>query len=118
MKELDIIKAQFLGDDIDPEDRLDNEAKIKEWEQGLIENKAFLSWQNHDITKEFAGKLKKEYKEISMLLAFDRKLSDAHRASLWAKQDACVFILEFTEKDAKGQLEQIHEQIHQAINAT
>lgn len=118
MKELDTIRAQFLADDIDPEDREDNEKLLREWEQGLIQNEAYISWQSHDITKEIAKKLKKEYKEFAMILANNRTLTEVQRVSLWAKQDACLFILSMTEKDAKGQLEQIQNEIRRAISVT
>lgn len=118
MKELEIIRAQFLADDIDPEDREENEQILKEWERGLIHNEAYLSWQEHDITREIAKKMKSEYKDAAMVLADNRSLTDTQRASLWAKQDACKFILSLTEKDSKGQLEQIQNEIKRAINAT
>ncbi len=118
MKELEIIKTQFLADDIDAEDRVENENILREWEQGLIHNEAYVSWQEHDITREIAKKLKSEYKDFAMTLANNRSLTDTQRASLWAKQDACTFILSLTEKDAKGQLEQIQNEIKRAIAVT
>lgn len=118
MKELEIIRAQFLSDDIDSEDRAENEQILREWEQGLTHNEAYMSWQAHDITREIAQKLKKEYKEFAMTLANRRDLTETQRMSLWAKQDACLFILSLTEKDAKGQFEQIQNEIKRAISVT
>lgn len=118
MKELEEIRARFLSADIDAEDREENEQILKEWEQGLIHNEAYLSWQEHDITREIAKKMKNEYKETALVLAQNRSLTETQRASLWAKQDACQFILSLTEKDSKGQLEQIQNEIKRAINAT
>lgn len=118
MKELEIIKAQFLADDIDSEDREENAKILREWEQGLIHNEAYVSWQEHDITREIAKKMKDSYKEFAFTLAQDRRISDETRKQLWAKQDACTFILSLTEKDAKGQLEQIQNEIKRAIAVT
>jgi hypothetical protein len=118
MKELEIIKAQFLSNDIDSEDREDNEKLLQEWEQGLIHNELYLSWQNHDITRDIAKKMKESYREFAMQLAENRNLTEKERMSLWAKQDACTFILSITEKDAKGAMQQIQSEIKRAISAT
>lgn len=117
MKDLDQVKNIFLAD-VDEETRADNELKIREWEQALIENEAFLSWQEHDITKVIILQVRKAYKEISLNLAVNRGLTEAQRMSSWAKQDACLFLLGLAEKDAKGTLEQVTKEIKTALNAS
>ncbi len=118
-KDLDKAKEIFLKDDtLDDEELADNEARIAEWEKELIENQAFASWQAHDITRMLVSKLKESYKEFGVRLSIDRRISDEHRKSLWAKQDACAFILELADKDARGTLERVEKEIKAAINAT
>jgi hypothetical protein len=118
IKELEKVREIFLSEEIDEELRADNEERIKEWEQSLIQSEAFASWQDHDITKNIVSQIKSSYKEIGVQLSTDRKLTETQRQSLWAKQDACTFLLELTEKDAKGTIEKITNEIRQAINAT
>lgn len=118
MKQLDEIRAKFLSPDIDPEDREDNERLLKEWEAGLIQNEAYISWQEHDITREIAQKMKEEFKEFAQILSENRTLTQEQRVSLWAKQDACRFILSLTEKDARGQIEQIQSEVKRASSVT
>lgn len=116
-KELEYLKAKFLADDIDAEDREENLQLIKDWEKGLIQNEAFINWQNHDITQEIIKKAKEVYKDMSLILALNRTLTEEKRFSLWAKQDACLFLLSLCDKDAKNELENIHKEIKAAISA-
>lgn len=118
MKELEIIRAQFLADDIDEEDREDNERILQEWENSLIQNTAFVEWRNHEITREIVQKIKTQYKEFAVSLYSNRSLTDTQRQSLWAKQDACMFILSLTEKNAKEEIEHIQKEIKAAISVT
>lgn len=115
--DLDKVREIFLTE-IDDETRIDNERKIAEWENDLRENEALAGWREHDITIRIATKAKEAYKEISMQLALDRGLSAETRATLWGRQDACVFILSLTEVDAKARLEQIHKEIRTALSVT
>lgn len=117
-KEIETLRARFLASDVDEEDRIENEKTLKEWEDGLVQNTVYLEWQNHDITKEIAAKMKDEYRDFALQLASNRMLTDEQRRSIWAKQDACVFILSLTEKNAKGELERIEKAIRQAVSVT
>lgn len=118
MKELETIRARFLVDDLDEEDRADNEALLKEWEEGLVHNEAYLEWQSNDITREISQKMKAEYKEFGLILSTNRTLTEEQRKAIWAKQDACMFILSLTDRDAKGAITQIKNEIKKAISAT
>jgi hypothetical protein len=118
MQELEKIRAQFLSDDIEPEDREDNEKLLKEWEHGITQNSAYLDWQSHDISREISRKMRDSYKDFALILATNRLLTNEQRASLWAKQDACVFLLSVLEKDAQGILQQIQDEIKRAIDVT
>lgn len=118
MKELEDIKNIFLADDIDEETRQDNFAKIQEWESDIINNRNLLAWQEHDISKSIVVKLREAYKDISLRLLNDRAVSTEQRVSLWAKQDACLFLLGLIDMNAKSSLEQVKREISMAINAT
>ncbi len=117
MTELDQLKKAFLSDELDEETRADNERKIAEWEQGLLDNEAFASWQDSDITKQVVRQLKESYKDFGFLLATNRELTDVQRASLWAKQDAAVWLLSLVDPDAKGIVDAIQSEIRTALAA-
>lgn len=117
MKELDELRAAFLSPEIDSETRVENEEKIREWEQGLVMNEAFAGWQSHDVTRQIVAQAKQSYKEMALLLAENRHLKEGERLSLWAKQDAIVWLLSLTERDAKGALDNIRDEIRTALNA-
>lgn len=117
MKELEELKAIFLSPDLDEEVRADNEAKIREWQQSLIQNEAFAGWRDHDITKQIAAKAKETYKDLSMML-LDRHYSEEARAGIHRQIDAIKWLLSLTEVDAKGALEQTQREIRTALSTT
>lgn len=117
-KDLEKLKETFLSADLDDDERAENEERINEWEKDIIENEAFASWQAHDITKKLVAQLKATYKEIGLRLATDRLLTQEARVSLWAKQDACVLMLDLMDTDAKGAIERVQREIRSALNAT
>lgn len=116
MKELEKVTEIFLASDVDAEDYAENKERLIEWEKGLNENRLFLSWQAHDVTKEIVIKAKQSYKDFGILLATNRNLTEVQRQSLWAKQDACAFLLSLTDKNALEEIKQIQKQIEVAIN--
>lgn len=118
MKELEQVKQLFLAPDIDDETRQDNLEQIKAWEQSLIENENVASWKEHDVTQSLLKEVKQHYKDFTLLLIHERNLTQEMRLSLWAKQDACMFLIKLMDKDAKGTVEQIRKEINIAINAT
>jgi len=115
IKDLEKVAEIFLND-VDAEDFQENLKTLSDWEKSLDENRLFLSWQNHDITKDISRIAKESFKSFAMQLMQNRTLTEQQRFSLWAKQDACLFILELTEKDAKQQIQQILKEVHIAIN--
>lgn len=117
-KDFEKVRNIFLSDELDEETRQDNESKLKEWEDSIRENQNFASWESHDITKQIVLQAKSAYKDIGVTLAENRSLNDTQRASLWAKQDAILWLLSIAQKDAKNVLEQIHKEIKVAISAT
>jgi hypothetical protein len=117
MSELDTVKEIFLSD-VDEETLSDNLQKINEWESQLRKNNAYIAWREHGITEELNKMIKSAYKEHALQLATNRSLSEEQRMRLWAKQDACLFILELTNKDAKSELNSVLREIRHAINAT
>lgn len=106
-KELEKIREIFLASDVDEEDKQENARVLAEWDKGLNENRLFLSWQDHDITRQISQRAKESYKEFALILMQNRALTQDQRESLWAKQDACQFILSLTDKDALGEIKQI-----------
>lgn len=117
MNELDQAKDIFLSPELDEETRSENEAMIREWEQTLIRSEAFDSWRKHDITQQIIIQARESYKDFAVQLSQDRKLTDEQRRSLWAKQDAALWLLSLTDKDAKSVIEQIHKEIRTALQA-
>jgi len=115
--ELDKLKAKFLASDVDEETRTANEEDIRAWEQALIQSEAFIGWRDHDITRQIVGKAKESYKDFAFQLMQNRNLTETQRLSLFARQDACTFILSLTEIDAKSTIVQIHKDIRHALNA-
>lgn len=117
MNEIDKLKEIFLTE-VDEETQKENLAQIQEWETALIEHEAYLDWQEHDITKAITAQARSTYRDAAVVLAQNRQLTDAERAALWAKQDAALWLLSITDKDAKGAIAQIKREIHTALNAT
>ena len=117
MKDLDKVRELFLTE-VDDETRLDNEQKILEWETALQTNEAIAEWREHDITKMLIARARESYKDVALMLAVDRRLSTETREKLWAKQDAYLFLLSLMDIDAQAELQRIHSEIRQALNAT
>ena len=88
-----------------------------EWEQSLIQNQAYLKWQQQDITQNILREVKSAYQDASVQLALTRNLTEAQRNKLYATQDACLFIINIMAKDAKSMLEQLQKEIRYAIRA-
>lgn len=115
MKELDDLKKIFLTD-VDEETQADNEAKIREWETALIHNENFASWREHDVTKDILQQARKSFIDISMqLIVAD---NPALRATLHGRRDAALWLISIINVDAKGAIDQIHQEIRAALSAT
>lgn len=117
VKELQQAKEIFLTD-VDEETYAENLEQINEWESSLRRNKAYDEWKKLDITQEINKKVRETYKDIGIILALNRTLTEAQRQSLYAKQDACVFILELTDQNAKQAINALLSDIKHKINAT
>jgi len=118
MDQLEKIKQIFLASDVDDETLEDNQSKIDEWQKTIIENENLKSWQEHDVTRLIVKQCKDTYKDLSIMLAKNRSLSDEERKSLWGKQDACLFILSLASGDPESSLKQVEEEINHALSAT
>ena len=116
MKELEKLKEIYLANDVDDEDYQDNLDKITEWEKELFENENLISWQEHEVSKEILKKAKETYVEIAIRLANDRKIEEKERMSLWAKQDAMLWILQFSSDEPKNIIKQIQSDIKKALD--
>lgn len=117
MKELELARNLFLTD-VDEETRADNLAVLNEWEASIRENESYEQWKHHDITISINKKLRETYIEDAASLAQNRELTEAKRLALYARQDACLYLLSLTSKDAKADIEVIREEIRQKIDAT
>lgn len=116
MKDIEKLKEIFLADDVDEEDKADNLADIKNWESDLIKNKNILGWQEHDITKGIIRKAKESYKDLSLKLVRDRELTEAERLSIYAKQDAMLWLISLAGENPKSAIEQIDNNIKVALS--
>lgn len=116
-KELQKLKEIYLAGDVDDEDREDNLKKIIEWETSIRESEDFLSWQTSDITKKIAEQAKNTFKDNAVRLSSDRNMTEEERKSIFAKQDAMLWILSLTEKDVKGTIAQVQGDIRRALKA-
>lgn len=117
MNEIEKVRKIFLTD-VDEETAKENLEKINDWERGISENRAFLQWQELEITQRIYTKAKETYIEIGVKLSNDRRISNDERTSLWARQDAAHWIMNLISKDSRAELEAIDREIRNVINAT
>lgn len=116
IKELEKIKEIYLSSDVDDEDYQENLQKITEWESSLRQNEDFASWLESDVTKSILEQAKTAYRDFAMTIMAGRDLTDAQRASLFAKQDAALWLISLIDKDTKGAVKQILTEIRRALN--
>lgn len=117
-KQLEEIKRIFItADDVDEETRQHNLKRVEAWQDTLIKSENFLNWQEHDVTREIVQQAKETYKDAFMRLGRERSLTEKERMSLYALQDATLWIISLAEKDAKGTIEQIHKEIAANLHA-
>jgi len=115
MEDIDKLKEIFLTKDIDDDDYQENLDQITKWESGLIRNENIVGWQEHDITKEIFNTTKESYMELSLRLSNDRKLTEKERMSIFAKQDAMLWILNLASKSPQKELDSIKTDIRKAL---
>lgn len=115
MSLIDKAKEYFLSNDIDEETREENAEQIREWEAAIIQHEAYADWQDHDITKLIASKARARYVDIALRLSNDRSLTAETRATLWAGQDAALWILSITSTNAREMLEDIQQEIRSKL---
>lgn len=118
MDELQKAKELFLTD-VDEETYQENLAKITDWEKTLVENEAYLSWQEHPITQKILKKAKESYIDSVITLGRNmRNLDEKQIGKLISVQDSCLWIILVASEDAKTQLDMVKEEITRALNAT
>lgn len=119
MSDLDKLRDIYIADEgLTEEERADNAAKITEWERGLRESEALLSWKEHDFTREITARAKEHYRALGIRLATVRTLTEQERLSMWAKQDAMAWLLSLSQDDPKKEIELITNEIKLALDAT
>jgi hypothetical protein len=117
MQELEKAREVFLRD-VDEETYAENKQMLTDWEQNLRRNQTYEKWRSHPTTEELNKMVREAYRDFSLVLAERRNLTDEQRYSLWAKQDACLFILGLTSRDAKSEIESILLDIRKALTVT
>jgi hypothetical protein len=113
--DIEKLREIYVAEDVDVETRTDNLAVIAEWEKRLRELEGFSRWQGHEVTQEILAKAKKAYIDHSLLLASSRDLTDTARQSLWAKQDAVMWLISIISEDAKGEIANINALVARAL---
>jgi hypothetical protein len=113
---LEQLKSIYLADDVDAETRADNLALITSWQKELTELDEYASWQEHDVTKRIIAQAKKSYVDHSLLLARSRELTDTARFSLWAKQDAVLWLISLASRDVKKEIAHLNALITRALS--
>ena len=117
MRELDQLREVFLTD-VDEETEQENLERLSDWERSLRDNKAFSDWQSLEITASILEQTKETYRDIAIQLSENRKLSEAERQVLWARQDAAEWLVQLMGRDAKAELHQVESEIKRALSAT
>lgn len=118
IQELDQVREIFLAPDQDEELLAHNRQVLAEWERSLSETSAFAEWQSHEVAQGVLNQARNAYKDMAMLLITRRDMTEAERLSLFARQDACVFIIKLLGRDARGELDQLQAEIRKELNAT
>lgn len=102
--------------DVDDEIKADNLDKIREWDKSIRENSAFAQWQASDISQLLVKQFRVMYQEASLQLAERRELTSEQRASLWAKKDAALVVLDIISRDVRREIETVHKEIDYALS--
>lgn len=114
--DLEKLREIFVADtEVDEETRVDNLAIITEWEKKLRQLGSFQAWKTHPITIEILKQARKSYADCGLSLARDRNLTEGDRASLFAKQDAALWIISLASKDVQSEMATIHAEIRRAL---
>lgn len=114
-QDLEKLKEIYLSSDVDEEDREDNLERIREWEKTIAESTSLSEWQNHDITKSIALKIKSVYIENALILGTNDLLDEDKRKEMWSIQKAIKFLLSYMDNDYKRVIDQVHGDIKKAI---
>lgn len=118
MNDIDKLKSVFVNDtEIDEETRQENLEMISKWEKGLRASNAFASWQGHPVTVDILMQARKSYTDTVLVLGRDKRLSPDERVSLFAKQDAMLWLISLASKDVKIELAGINAEIQRALAA-
>ncbi len=108
---------EIFSSGADEETREENLSQIAEWESSLAQLHDKAGWQEHDITKAVVTRARSAYVEHSLLLMRSRELTDPERFSLWAKQDACLWLISVASGDAKTEIGRIQADIKRALQS-
>lgn len=116
MSNIDKLKNIFL-DEVDSETYDDNLKQITDWENSLEKNEAYISWTEHDITKEIIKKCREVHRVNVEKLSNDRTLTTEQRNGIFAKQDALNWIILLASRNAKGEIQQVKANIKKALDS-
>lgn len=116
MEELQKLKEIYLTD-VDSDLYQENLEHITKWEKELIANENMISWLSHDTTIVIKDQAKNTFIELAITLATDRKLTDVLRQSIYARQDACLWILLLGDNNPIQTIQLIKNDIKTALQA-
>lgn len=115
MSDLDKLREIYLADDVEDDIRKENFEEILNFEKQLREIDDFARWSEHPVTKMIVAQAKKTYIDHSLLLARSRELTESARLSLWAKQDAMLWLISLTTKNLDNEKRGIEMQIKRVL---
>ena len=116
MENLQKLKEIYLTD-VDAQSYQENLERITEWEKALIAHENMASWQAHQTTIDIKKQAKESYVFFCVQLATNRKLTDEQRISIYAKQDACLWIMTLGNDHALEDIRAIQRDIQIALQA-
>jgi len=114
MNDLDKLREIYLTD-VDEETRQENLEQIRSWEEQLQKSEAFQSWKEHPVTAQITQQAHKTYVSLAVQLATDRSLPDLIRTSIYARQDAMLWLISLVEEDHEAIIASINADIKRAL---
>lgn len=118
MDKLQKLKEVFIDPTLPEEEQQDNLDFIKKLEDSIIQNKQIDTWLKDPITVDIMATARESYIELSLSLINKRDITEKERLSIYARQDAMLWILSLLPKDTQETLNSIDARIEQILNET
>lgn len=116
--DFDKLREVFLSKDIDDEDYDDNYKALNDLEREYRESVDLQEWLGHVLTKKLFDTAQEAYVSNAVRLAQDRELTEKERWSIYAKQDAMLWLLTVVEDNPTEKISLIEEQVKKALGTT